>query len=53
MQAFWAGPKKASGKKKLLMPKRFTPIFAQYQEIPIPEFAKDAEAMRVAEARFS
>jgi len=28
---------------------RFTPIFAQYEEIPIPELARDAEAMRVAE----
>ncbi|WP_253449354.1 cytochrome-c oxidase, cbb3-type subunit III [Halomonas sp. Y3] len=28
---------------------RFTPIFAQYQEIPIPELARDAEAMQVAE----
>lgn len=28
---------------------RFTPIFAQYQEIPIPELAKDDEAMQVAE----
>ena len=31
---------------------RFTPIFAQYQEIPIPELAKDAEAMQVAERIF-
>ncbi|MDR9439455.1 MAG: cytochrome-c oxidase, cbb3-type subunit III [Halomonas sp.] len=28
---------------------RFAPIFAQYQEIPIPELAKDGEAMQVAE----
>ena len=28
---------------------RFTPIFAQYEEIPIPELARDAEAMQVAE----
>ncbi len=28
---------------------RFTPIFAQYEEIPIPDLAQDAEAMRVAE----
>ncbi|EHJ92890.1 cytochrome-c oxidase, cbb3-type subunit III [Vreelandella boliviensis] len=28
---------------------RFTPIFAQYQEIPIPELAEDPEAMQVAE----
>ncbi len=28
---------------------RFTPIFAQYQEIPIPELARDAEAMQVGE----
>ncbi|QJQ98162.1 cytochrome-c oxidase, cbb3-type subunit III [Halomonas sp. PGE1] len=28
---------------------RFTPIFAQYQEIPIPELARDADAMQVAE----
>ena len=28
---------------------RFTPIFAQYQEVPIPELAQDAEAMQVAE----
>jgi cytochrome c oxidase cbb3-type subunit 3 len=28
---------------------RFTPIFAQYQEIPIPELAEDQEAMQVAE----
>jgi len=28
---------------------RFTPIFAQYQEVPIPELARDAEAMQVAE----
>lgn len=28
---------------------RFTPIFAQYQEVPIPELARDADAMQVAE----
>ncbi|MFO7648036.1 MULTISPECIES: cytochrome-c oxidase, cbb3-type subunit III [Halomonas] len=28
---------------------RFTPIFAQYQEVPIPELAQDGEAMQVAE----
>ncbi|GEN28636.1 Cbb3-type cytochrome c oxidase subunit [Halovibrio variabilis] len=28
---------------------RFTPIFAQYQEVPIPELAEDSEAMQVAE----
>ncbi|CEP34783.1 MULTISPECIES: cytochrome-c oxidase, cbb3-type subunit III [unclassified Halomonas] len=28
---------------------RFTPIFAQYQEVPIPELAEDPEAMQVAE----
>lgn len=28
---------------------RFTPIFAQYEEIPIPELARDAEAIQVAE----
>lgn len=28
---------------------RFMPIFAQYQEIPIPELAQDADAMQVAE----
>ncbi|WP_163558572.1 cytochrome-c oxidase, cbb3-type subunit III [Halomonas sp. NO4] len=28
---------------------RFTPIFAQYQEVPIPELAEDEEAMQVAE----
>ncbi|MFN2331800.1 MAG: cytochrome-c oxidase, cbb3-type subunit III [Halomonas sp.] len=28
---------------------RFTPIFAQYQEIPIPDLAQDGEAMQVAE----
>lgn len=28
---------------------RFTPIFAQYQEVPIPELAKDQEAMQVGE----
>ncbi|MYL23046.1 cytochrome-c oxidase, cbb3-type subunit III [Vreelandella massiliensis] len=28
---------------------RFTPIFAQYQEVPIPELAKNQEAMQVAE----
>lgn len=28
---------------------RFTPIFAQYQEVPIPELARDQEAMQVAE----
>ncbi|TDR52481.1 cytochrome c oxidase cbb3-type subunit 3 [Halomonas ventosae] len=28
---------------------RFAPIFAQYQEVPIPELARDGEAMQVAE----
>ena len=28
---------------------RFTPIFARYQEVPIPELAQDPEAMLVAE----
>ncbi|TVP47047.1 MAG: cytochrome-c oxidase, cbb3-type subunit III [Halomonas sp.] len=28
---------------------RFTPIFARYQEVPIPELAEDPEAMQVAE----
>ncbi|MBT2784951.1 MULTISPECIES: cytochrome-c oxidase, cbb3-type subunit III [unclassified Halomonas] len=28
---------------------RFTPIFAQYQEVSIPELAEDPEAMQVAE----
>ncbi|MCL7928446.1 cytochrome-c oxidase, cbb3-type subunit III [Halomonas llamarensis] len=28
---------------------RFAPIFAQYQEVPIPDLAKDGEAMQVAE----
>ncbi|MWJ28757.1 cytochrome-c oxidase, cbb3-type subunit III [Halomonas sediminis] len=28
---------------------RFTPIFAQYQEVPIPELAENEEAMQVAE----
>ncbi|WP_290784903.1 cytochrome-c oxidase, cbb3-type subunit III [Halomonas sp.] len=28
---------------------RFTPIFAQYEEIPIPDLARDADAMRVGE----
>ncbi|WP_346796205.1 cytochrome-c oxidase, cbb3-type subunit III [Halomonas sp. Bachu 37] len=28
---------------------RFTPIFAQYEEVPIPELAQDPEAMQVAE----
>ncbi|WP_404414152.1 cytochrome-c oxidase, cbb3-type subunit III [Vreelandella aquamarina] len=28
---------------------RFTPIFAQYQEVPIPELAQDDDAMQVAE----
>ncbi|BBI53038.1 Cbb3-type cytochrome c oxidase subunit [Vreelandella olivaria] len=28
---------------------RFTPIFSQYQEVPIPELAEDPEAMQVAE----
>ncbi|MDI5893037.1 cytochrome-c oxidase, cbb3-type subunit III [Halomonas rhizosphaerae] len=28
---------------------RFTPIFAQYEEVPIPELAEDDEAMQVAE----
>ncbi|MCH4564063.1 cytochrome-c oxidase, cbb3-type subunit III [Halomonas sp. EGI 63088] len=31
---------------------RFTPIFAQYEEVPIPELAEDAEAMQVAERIF-
>ncbi len=31
---------------------RFTPIFAQYQEVPIPELAQDTEAMQVAERIF-
>lgn len=31
---------------------RYTPIFAQYQEVPIPELARDADAMRVAERLF-
>ena len=31
---------------------RFTPIFAQYQEVPIPELARDGEAMQVAERIF-
>ena len=31
---------------------RFTPIFAQYQEVPIPELAEDNEAMQVAERIF-
>jgi cytochrome c oxidase cbb3-type subunit 3 len=31
---------------------RFAPIFEQYQEIPIPELAKDQEAMQVAERIF-
>lgn len=31
---------------------RFTPIFAQYQEVPIPELAQDADAMQVAERIF-
>jgi len=31
---------------------RFAPIFAQYQEVPIPELAQDAEAMQVAERIF-
>ncbi|TFH88653.1 cytochrome-c oxidase, cbb3-type subunit III [Billgrantia azerbaijanica] len=31
---------------------RFTPIFAQYQEVPIPELAEDGEAMQVAERIF-
>ena len=31
---------------------RFTPIFAQYQEVPIPDLAQDAEAMQVAERIF-
>ena len=31
---------------------RFTPIFAQYQEVPIPELAEDPEAMQVAERIF-
>ncbi|TVM04545.1 MAG: cytochrome-c oxidase, cbb3-type subunit III [Halomonas sp.] len=28
---------------------RFTPIFAQYQEVPIPDLAQDDDAMQVAE----
>jgi len=28
---------------------RFAPIFAQYEEVPIPDLAEDQEAMRVAE----
>jgi len=31
---------------------RFTPIFAQYEEVPIPELAQDTEAMQVAERIF-
>ncbi|GEN25480.1 cytochrome-c oxidase, cbb3-type subunit III [Halomonas cupida] len=31
---------------------RFTPIFEQYQAVPIPELAEDAEAMQVAERIF-
>ena len=31
---------------------RFTPIFAQYQEVPIPELARDGDAMQVAERIF-
>jgi cytochrome c oxidase cbb3-type subunit 3 len=31
---------------------RFTPIFAQYEEIAIPELAQDAEAMQVGERIF-
>ena len=31
---------------------RFTPIFAQYEEVPIPELAQDGEAMQVAERIF-
>ncbi|WP_280546096.1 cytochrome-c oxidase, cbb3-type subunit III [Halomonas sp. 11-S5] len=31
---------------------RFGPIFAQYQEVPIPELSQDNEAMRVAERIF-
>ncbi|ALM51577.1 cytochrome-c oxidase, cbb3-type subunit III [Halomonas huangheensis] len=31
---------------------RFTPIFEQYQQVPIPELAQDAEAMQVAERIF-
>ena len=31
---------------------RFTPIFAQYQEVPIPELAQDDDAMQVAERIF-
>ena len=31
---------------------RFTPIFAQYQEVPIPDLARDSEAMQVAERIF-
>ncbi|APE31455.1 cytochrome-c oxidase, cbb3-type subunit III [Halomonas aestuarii] len=31
---------------------RFAPIFAQYQEVPIPELSQDGEAMQVAERIF-
>ncbi|WP_355659739.1 cytochrome-c oxidase, cbb3-type subunit III [Halomonas salifodinae] len=31
---------------------RYAPIFAQYNEIPVPELAQDAAAMRVAERIF-
>lgn len=31
---------------------RFTPIFAQYEEVPIPELAEDPDAMQVAERIF-
>ncbi|MBF8221782.1 cytochrome-c oxidase, cbb3-type subunit III [Halomonas sp. 328] len=31
---------------------RYAPIFAQYNEIPVPELAQDADAMRVAERIF-
>ncbi|WP_027960204.1 cytochrome-c oxidase, cbb3-type subunit III [Halomonas halodenitrificans] len=31
---------------------RFTPIFAQYEEVAIPELAQDGEAMQVAERIF-
>lgn len=31
---------------------RYAPIFAQYEEVPIPELAQDGDAMRVAERIF-
>ncbi|EPC02975.1 cytochrome CBB3 [Litchfieldella anticariensis FP35 = DSM 16096] len=31
---------------------RYAPIFAQYQEIPVPELARNSDAMRVAERIF-